>query len=291
MCRSGVPVPSEESGTEAPERREERRRPAPRRLPNSGQIDGAEAPGQRSVATSGRSIADLLAEKARRTPIQRKVGSRLLERAAAEAASVAAREGERVQDADRAGAGDRQETPADDGRVLVDIRADATAEVLRRIRELGGAVVNSVPRYQAIRARLPLAAVERLAALDAVRAIRTADEGAGREARASAVPAAVVAGAADPAVARRVDTSAGDVAHRANLARQTHAVDGTGLGIGVLSNGVRTLADRQASGDLPAQVTVLPGQGRVGRRGRGDGDARDRARPRAGRRAVLRDGF
>ena len=281
MCRLGVPVPSEESGgafgwrclgvnggaptacsvapslvvpprvsgerlpTEALERREGRQRPAPQRPPNSGQTDGAEAPGQRSVATSGRSIADLLAQKARRTPAQRKVGSRLLERAAAEAALVAEREGERVQDADRAGAGDPQETPADDGRVLVDIRADVTPEVLGRIRELGGTVVNSVPQYQAIRALLPLPSVERLAALDAIRTIRTADE----------------------AVTRKDDTSEGDAAHRASQARRTHAVDGTGIGIGVLSNGVRTLADRQRSGDVPADVTVLPGQEGVGDEG------------------------
>ena len=35
---------------------------------------------------------------------------------------------------------------------------------------------------------------------------------------------------------------------------------GSGIGIGVIANGVATLAERQASGDLPARVTVLPGQ-------------------------------
>ena len=35
---------------------------------------------------------------------------------------------------------------------------------------------------------------------------------------------------------------------------------GTGIGIGVLSNGIRTLAERQTTGDVPALVTVLPGQ-------------------------------
>ena len=66
---------------------------------------------------------------------------------------------------------------------------------------------------------------------------------------------------------RKDDTSAGyDVAHRANSARTNHhSIDGTGIGIGVISNGVRSLAERQASGDLPARVTVLPGQA-----GRGD---------------------
>ena len=57
----------------------------------------------------------------------------------------------------------------------MDIRADVTPAVLARIRELGGSVVNSVARYQAVRALLPLSSIERLAALDAVRTIRTAD--------------------------------------------------------------------------------------------------------------------
>ena len=69
----------------------------------------------------------------------------------------------------------------------------------------------------------------------------------------------------DSPVTRKDDTSEGDVAHRANSARRTHSVDGTGIGIGVISNGVRSLAERQATGDLPARVTVLPGQA-----GRGD---------------------
>ena len=128
-------------------------------------------------------------------------------------------------------------------RVTVDIRADVTPVVLARIRTLGGTVINSVPKYRAIRAQLPLASVARLAALAAVQSIRPADE----------------------AVLRKDDTSEGDAAHRANSARTTHGVDGTGIGIGVISNGVRSLADRQASGDLPARVTVLPGQ-----EGRGD---------------------
>ena len=50
------------------------------------------------------------------------------------------------------------------------------------------------------------------------------------------------------------------MAHQANVARQTYNVDGTGIGIAVISDGVETLADQQATGDVPAQVLVLPGQ-------------------------------
>ena len=60
--------------------------------------------------------------------------------------------------------------------VTVDIRADVTPEVLARIRDLGGTLINSVPRYRAIRAHLPPVAVERLAALDAIQSIRAADK-------------------------------------------------------------------------------------------------------------------
>ena len=121
---------------------------------------------------------------------------------------------------------------------MVDIRTDVTPTVLKRIRDLGGTVISSVPKYRAIRAQLPLAAVGRLAALAAVQTIRPADE----------------------AVTRKDNTTQGDGAHRANAARTTYGVDGTGIGIGVISDGVRTLADRQASGDVSARVTVLPGQ-------------------------------
>ena len=180
-------------------------------------------------------IGDILAKKARRTPAQRKVSSQLLDARRAqvrEPATTAEPVGRQTMEAG-----------AMDERVTVDIRADVTPAVLRRIRALGGTVINSVPKYRAIRAELPLTAVVRLAALNAVQSIRPADE----------------------AVTRKDDTTEGDVAHRANLARRTHGVDGTGIGIGVISDGVRSLADRQATGDLPARVTVLPGQA-----GRGD---------------------
>ena len=129
--------------------------------------------------------------------------------------------------------------------VMVDIRANVTATVLARIRALGGTVINSVPERRAIRARLPLAAVEQLAALDAVQFIRPADE----------------------AVTRKDNTSEGVAAHLVNQARTTYGVTGAGIGIGVLSDGVDTLSERQKTGDVPARVTVLPGQEGTGREG------------------------
>ena len=185
---------------------------------------GAQQPPPQAV----RQIEALLAAKAQRTPAQRKVNSQLLDASGSgQPSGPAGSTRPRAADPD-----------AEPERVTVDIRADVTPAVLRRIRTLGGTVIDSVPKYRAIRAELPLASVERLAALSAVQSIRPADE----------------------AITRKDDTSEGDVAHRANSARRTHKVDGTGIGIGVISDGVRSLADRQATGDLPARVTVLPGQ-------------------------------
>ena len=126
---------------------------------------GGEPPG-----TVDRQIEAQLAKKAQRTPAQRKVSSQLLD-------------AQRAANARRQAKGEVVE----DELVTVDIRADVTPVVLARIQALGGTVINSVPKYRAIRARLPLSAVEKLAALDAVQSIRAADEAATRD-RPAGVP-------------------------------------------------------------------------------------------------------
>ena len=61
--------------------------------------------------------------------------------------------------------------------------------------------------------------------------------------------------------------SQGDATHRANIGRLLTTAAGTGLKIGVLSDGVNSLAASQATGDLPATVTVLAGQAGSGDEG------------------------
>ena len=123
-------------------------------LVGSGRAQSVPAqPGDPLPRTIERQIEVLLAEKAQRTPAQRKLSSHLL-------------------DAWRAVQGQ----PAVDALVTVDIRADVTPAVLERIRALGGTVLSSVPQYRAIRARLPLSALEPLATLDAVQLVRPADQ-------------------------------------------------------------------------------------------------------------------
>ena len=201
------------------------------------------------------SITSILEAKAQRTPAQRKLSSQLLDAtgSAQPSDSVAHRQTQaasvKAEQSPTAGVKADQPPTVDveDEVVTVDIRADVTPAVLARIRALGGTVLNSVPQYRAIRARLPLTALEPLARLDAVQFIRPADQPITHQLLERS------------AVARAVVTE-GDVAHQANVARSTHSVDGTGIGIGVLSDGVDALADQQATGEVPAGVTVLPGQ-------------------------------
>ena len=196
----------------------------------------AEVVGQVLSANAVRQIQAVLAAKTRRTPAQRKVSSRLL-------------------DAPRSAQGNRLQKKL----VKVDIRADVTPAVLDRIRALRGEVVNSVPKYRAIRARLPLSAVETLAELDAVQTIRPASEPIVRKGTKRNL-SDLRTHLNNTPVFNKEDTTEGDVAHQANVARQTHSVDGTGIGVGVISDGALALTSVQADGDLPARITVLPGQ-------------------------------
>ncbi|MDO8587872.1 MAG: S8 family serine peptidase [Armatimonadota bacterium] len=125
-----------------------------------------------------------------------------------------------------------------ENKVLVDVRAVVTDQLITEIKALGGDVINSLPQYHAIRARLPIIQVETLAAKAAVRSIRPADV----------------------MFTNKTNTTQGDVAHRAYAARSAFGIDGTGVKVGVISDSVDYLATVQSSGDLPGAVTVLSGQ-------------------------------
>jgi len=174
-------------------------------------------------------IGALLAEKATRTPEQRKISSRLL---------FASRVRRGLYPVPGVPTLRTSVEVAPDGTTLIDLRTEVTERVLRQIEELGGAVESSHPRYRAVRARVPVDQLEALAALAEVSGIRPADL----------------------AITRKIDVTEGDHAHRADQVRGSFDVDGTGVSIGVLSDGVNALESLQASGDLPLTVTVLPGQ-------------------------------
>ena len=196
----------------------------------------AQAQRRRLAPQLATTLEALQAEKAARTLAQRKLSSRLLyaskmRRGLPLAAGVSALRTGVVVEAD--------------GTLLVDLRAEVTPALLDAIVALGGRVASSHPRYGAIRARMPVVQLEALAAFDEVRSVRPADR----------------------AFTRMINVTEGDVAHRADLVRSFLGVDGTGVTVGVLSDGVDSLADLQDSGDLPANVTVLTGQAGSGSEG------------------------
>jgi VCBS repeat-containing protein len=193
-------------------------------------------------------IAAIAAEKATRTPAERKVDSNLLY-AAREAA------GHRAVD----GAPQLRSTvePRTDGTVEVDLTATVGDGLLRTIRALGGTVVNASPAFDGIRARVPVTQLVALAGQAAVRSIRPAER---------AMTSRATGG--DDAIVNAVGSglSEADVVHGADTARASFGLSGVGVKVCVLSNGVASLADRQATGDLPA-VSVLAGQAGSGDEG------------------------
>ena len=110
-----------------------------------------------------RQVRTLVAQKASRTPAQKKISSHLL-------GAAKERRGEAFP-AQRSRVG-----IAKDGTTLVDIKADVTPALLDRIQALGGTVINAHPRFRAVRARMPLVQIEALAELPEVQTIRPADE-------------------------------------------------------------------------------------------------------------------
>jgi len=118
--------------------------------------------------------------------------------------------------------------------ILVDIKAEVTDDLLDFIKAQGGTIINSFPQYNAIRAQIPITAVETIAAQSGVRFIDNAQE----------------------YILHKATTSEGDVAHSAPSVR-TAGYSGAGVKVGVISDSVDYLATLQATGDLPATVTVL----------------------------------
>jgi hypothetical protein len=231
-------------------------------------------------------IDALIREKESRTAVQKKIDSQLIyqtkiDRGQAVADSVSTLQTDVVVD--------------DQGKTTVDITATVTNELVAALEAQGAEILSA--RNSSIRANVPLANLETIAALDAVKFVQPKQESmnasesapmvddkhgvanvsSGFDLRASRVQSFltnalqgggsqtnVTGNNAPTGVGSR--SSEGDVTHRANIARGTFHIDGTGIKIGVMSNGVASLAQSQASGDLGA-VTILPGQGGTGDEG------------------------
>ena len=170
--------------------------------------------------------------------------------------------------------------------VEVDVTGDVTAALLTFIESLGGEVVNSFAEYRAVRARVALPAVEQIAGREEVQTIRVADpghsNGGARRLDNRAVGAALRSRLRtllrSPRAGRPGLThfpgrlgaffmgpdTPGDVAHGANVVRNAYGYDGTGISIGVLSDGTNSLAAEQAAGRLPAVRIIQSGNGEEG---------------------------
>lgn len=186
-------------------------------------------------------IQALVAEKESRTPAQRKMDSQLLY-------TLRLSRGQPVAPGvtlSRIGA------QADsDGALLVDVDATVTPELLEFIRQAGGQIINQFPHFRSIRARVPLAFTETLAAHPEVKFVQPA------------VEAITHTGSLN---------SQGDRTHRADDARAIFGATGADIKVGVLSDSVDYLPNSQATGDLPPNVTILPGQSGIP--GSGEGTA------------------
>lgn len=116
--------------------------------------------------TAMRQVEALTAEKDARTPAQQKIDSQLLYAARMQRGEEIAKGVARLE---------VSVTADEKGFVLVDIDAVVDGATLAKIQEFGGQVKSSFKDENAIRALIPLQAVEKIAELAAVKFIRPAD--------------------------------------------------------------------------------------------------------------------
>ncbi len=234
-------------------------------------------------------IEALIREKESRSETERKMDSQLIYEAKMD-------RGEVIADGIRRLDTDVQYTY--DGRPVVDITANVSGKLLAQLSDNGAEILEKVPEKNSVRAAVPVENLEAIAALPDVKFIQPRQDamtsGITRDPAPSAYdvapgPAAKsqfanraqkVRGRLNTALQERIAnvsgnvpptgqgsrTSEGDATHRAFDARGTFHADGTGIKIGVLSDGVTSLAASQALGDL-GPVTVLPGQAGSGDEG------------------------
>ncbi len=150
------------------------------------------------------------------------------------------------------------------GLALVDVQAKVDDALLAGIAGLGGRVVSSFPAYDAVRAWIPLAAMESAASLAGVRFIRPAELPIHNRPTELSLHDRPDAFPRSASIFSTVH-SEGDHAHAADVVRGL-GITGSGVKVGVLSDGVDSLATEQSAGHLPA-VTVLPGQAGTGDEG------------------------
>ncbi|MDB6110937.1 MAG: hypothetical protein JWR69_2687 [Pedosphaera sp.] len=138
------------------------------------------------------------------------------------------------------------------GTILVDIRGQVSDSLLIRLKAQGANIHSSHLQYESIRAEIPIAALELIAADADVKFIRPADL---------------------PIKNAGTAVSEGFYAEEADVAQSAFGVTGAGVKVGVISDSVRYLANSQGHADL-GLVNILAGQNGLGTNGdEGEGTA------------------
>ncbi|MDT5293971.1 MAG: hypothetical protein QOJ76_851, partial [Acidobacteriota bacterium] len=249
--------------------------------PAEARIDAGGGRGAEQISESARrQIEGLMQEKATRTRGRRKMDSRLIY-------GIKMQRGERIAD----GVDSLQvKVPLTErGDVMIDITANVDKHLLAKLKAAGATILGSYPEYNSVRVAVSLDAVDAIADFPEVIYVQPKQEAM----TSQEIAPPVVDQTVDPEHLRTtrpefeerernlsqevvnaleefqtnsynvgtagVRKSEGDKTHRTDVARNTYGVDGTGVKIGILSDGVRNLAASQASGDI-GPVTVLPGQ-------------------------------
>ena len=227
-------------------------------------------------ATALQQIGTLMAEKSARTPAQRKIDSQLL-------FALQARTGRLAQGMQALASNVLTDKS---GRTTVDIVCNDVRAARGKLEQANAVVLDVA--INTIRAYVPLSNLETIAAWPSVRfispqhkprfsrnispgkappdkSVRTWLKEVLPQLAAQDDSAATAANAVKP-MSVGDNATEGDRTHLAHQARHTYGLDGAGVKIGVISDGVDWAQHQQAAGDLPA-FTILPGQAGVGREG------------------------
>jgi hypothetical protein len=208
-------------------------------------------------------IQAILLEKATRTPDENKLDSNLLLAMRA----VQRRNFGVLQTESAHVASFVQEHVASDSTVHVSIQGTLGEDLPGQLAALGARDVKGVRTYGEIIARVQIADLLTIAARQDVRFIGLFDPGASGRYLPSADETRVRLADLPREIAKIGSVSSqGVVAHAADKSHST-GITGTGIKICVMSDGVNSLAARQASGDLPASVDVVAGQAGSGDEG------------------------
>ena len=253
-------------------------------IPSMSRLQAQQAP-QGISAQAMAQISALSAEKRGRTPAQRKIDTNLLWGAKMARGEAIAQGVQTLEvylpDQTRDG-------------VAVDVRAEVSQALLDQMVRLGARIMDVSARYENIRLRIDITQVEAIAALPQVRHVMPKQEAMLQ--RIAPPPGAATAPVSGIERIQRIKTrklrdraeligsvrtalsqdgpitnvgsqeSQGDWKHNAVAARSAYGVSGVGVKVGVLSDGVTSLATSQGLGDL-GTVTVLPSQAGSGDEG------------------------